>query len=103
MEVKILQTEKNASHQRTKVMAEISYQGKTTPSRAVIQDNIAKKQKAEPELVIISALKAGFGATKAQVTAYIYDSKKAANLFEAKYMLKRNEIVKPQEEEKVEA
>ncbi len=99
MELNIKTQIKSASLQRTEIQAEITHKEETTPSRAKIQEAIAKKTKANQELVIVSNVNALFGATSFIVTAYVYNSMNALKTFELTHMAKRNEVIKPKEAE----
>ncbi|MFT4313216.1 MAG: hypothetical protein ACMXYA_02315 [Candidatus Woesearchaeota archaeon] len=102
MELKILSETQNKSMQRKIIEAEVHFLEKATPSRAEIQETIAKKQKADKELVVIASLDAKFGANSTKITAYVYNSQKALAQFEPKYVVEKHKVA-PAEEEKAEA
>ena len=106
MELQILTQEKNPSLQREDITAQITFAEKATPSRAQIQEAIAKKCKAKPELVVVSVIDVRFGSTSTKINAFVYESQQALKQFETQHMVKRNEVKAPEptpEEPKEEA
>ena len=77
---------------------EIVYSGQATPSNETVHKQLTEKTKADTSLIKIKSIKPLFGEGKANVTAYIYDSKEAMDKFEGKVKQKTEE--KPKEEVK---
>ncbi len=105
MEVKIENNEVQKLLDRSLITGKIIFEGKATPSRMSIIENLAKQLKIDKNLVIIYEIKTIFGSTIANFEAHIYDSIAAKNKVEPKYMVKRSEPVvkKPVEEKKEES
>lgn len=77
---------------------EIVYTGQATPNNELVHKQLTEKTKADPSLIKIKSIKPLFGEGKANVTAYVYDSKEAMDKFEGKVKQKAEE--KPKEEAK---
>ena len=65
-------------------------------SRDQIRSEIAKKNKAKEENIVIDNIKSHFGSRDLDVTAYIYENKEVSSKLTRKHMQKRNEIVVPE-------
>ncbi|MBU0756821.1 MAG: hypothetical protein KKF44_02040 [Nanoarchaeota archaeon] len=61
-----------------------------TPSRKNLIKEIAKRFKANEDLVIIKHIYPQFGSSKAKVLVHIYDDKKKMDFFEHKALLKKH-------------
>ncbi len=57
---------------------------KVTPSISSIQEYLANELKKDKELIIVKKVYPSFGKQKADILAYIYDSKEMLNKFEPK-------------------
>ena len=55
-----------------------------TPSMVSIQEHLAKELKKEKELIVVKKVNPSFGKQKADILAYVYDSKELLNKFEPK-------------------
>ncbi len=91
MEVTILKKEERPIVSRTVVEAEVSFPGKTTPSRLSICENIAKKLKHKPELTVVRHIYTEYGDSKAVAIAHLYQDEKSMKTLESDKLLKKHE------------
>lgn len=72
---------------------------KETPSRKDLIKIVADKVKAKPEVVIIKHIYTKYGSRNAKIIAHIYKNKKDMEVIEEKYLLKKNSLEEPKQEE----
>jgi len=73
----------------------------TTPSRAELQLEIAKMQKADPKLVVVENISTKYGTNEVTITAFVYDNEKVYQEIVPKHLAKKSEVKveeKPKEE-----
>lgn len=98
--VNITKEFENKLLKRKEVVAEVETQNSTI-SRQDAKEQLAKKLKADEELIIIENITSHFGSRNATVTAFVYDDVETLKKITLKHILKRNEA--PQSEEAQEA
>jgi ribosomal protein S24E len=75
---------------RKEIKAEVIFE-KATPSNDEVAKDIASKTKSSPELIVVKHIYTKFGETKADVEAYIYQSKEALEKIEPRKKVKAGE------------
>tara|TARA_Y100000310_G_scaffold343613_1_gene452102 strand:- start:1765 stop:2196 length:432 start_codon:yes stop_codon:yes gene_type:complete len=84
---------------RTRIKAEISHVGKSTPSNKEIKTSLAKAKKAVEDQIIIKHIYTKFGEGNSKIYANIYDSEEDLRKTETKKILKRIDDAKKKAEE----
>jgi len=87
--MKIIKENDNKLLCRKEVVAFFENEG-TTRTRADIKSEIAKKFKADENLIIVREIKTHFGSQNFDVTAMIYDDEKSLKLIANEHFIKRN-------------
>lgn len=82
MELKI-NTKENPLLKRKEITGEITFTG-ATPSNKKVQEELAKKLGAKPELVAIRHIYGAYGGEKATLEAYVYETKEQFDKVEPK-------------------
>ena len=88
MNLKIVSQEEQNLMNRIEVTADLTYEG-ATPSRVDIKKSLAAQLNTDPELVIVTKIATQYGFNKAIINANVY--KKKEDVFEAEYMVKRQQ------------
>ncbi len=83
MELRITHTDEKPLLARKEIKAQISFQG-ATPSNAELKKALASQAKADENAVVLKGIYTAFGATEAEVNAYIYNSVEDMKKFEPK-------------------
>ncbi|MFC1648521.1 30S ribosomal protein S24e [Nanoarchaeota archaeon] len=96
MNLEIVSRDKKPLLSREEVVARISYEA-NTPSRLEVRKELAKAAKAEEGLVVVRKIASGFGASGADVFAFIYDDEGSMKTTEGKYMINRHAEKKKKE------
>jgi len=81
MDITIVQEKKAPLLQRKELVAHIPHPGGATPKQADIQKAIAQHYKVDEQLVLVEHIVDGYGSTKAEVTASVYDTLDAYKKF----------------------
>ncbi|MBI2138217.1 hypothetical protein HYU13_01385 [Candidatus Woesearchaeota archaeon] len=82
--LKILQKKENPFLSRDELVAEIDFQGKTTPSGSQVKKDLAEQEKIEPSVIAMKGIRTEFGRGKAKVHAVIYKSSDHFKRYEPK-------------------
>lgn len=98
MNITIDNKTKNPLLAREEVLATITFEGETTPSRKDIQQELAKKLKSTENTTIIKQIKTLFGSAQAKVTAYAYSDEKVMLITERKNLVEKHAGREPKEE-----
>lgn len=88
---------------RIEIEAEVAHTGKSTPSNASLQEEIAKGLKTEKDLVVTKHIYSQFGEGKSKIIAYVYKDKKSLEKIEKlskKEKTKIAEVDKPKKRPK---
>jgi len=83
MNVKILEQKQEPLLSRTVITADLTFEG-ATPSKEEVKKVIASQTKADEKLLIIKKITTRYGSTKAQASAYLYDSEEEMKKIEPK-------------------
>ncbi len=96
MEAKITKTNENKLFSRQEVSAAISF-GKSTPTRKEMRELVSAKIGANPETVILRAVKSKFGTREVNAVFHIYATKEKMAEAEPYYLLVRDGMAKKKE------
>ena len=96
--VEIIKNVENKLLSRKEILAKIPNTG-STPSRADIRKELAKKLKADESLIVINLAQNYFGDSVVNVRAKVYDTKEALEKYARPHMVKRNTVVQEAAEE----
>ncbi len=78
---------------RVELAFSISHEGKSTPSRSEMLDQVAKQEPgSKKELIIIRDVVTRFGQSHTSAVAHIYSDKDVMDNTEAKHLLKRHNL-----------
>lgn len=102
MEISILSKENNPLFKRTEYIIEISFNS-STPKREEIRQAIIEKTGVSPELLIIKKIQQHTGMRRARVIAHSYKDKEFMLRVEPKYILKRNGLIKEENQQNSES
>ena len=83
MEIEIKEEKKVPLFSRTEISGRISFQG-PTPNRDKVIEQLAKKIKANPTLIVINKISTEFGSPEAGLFAYVYDNIEKLELYKPK-------------------
>jgi ribosomal protein S24E len=97
MEITVLEKIEQPDMHRMSCTVRCVYDGKATPSRMSLKEDIAKQLKAKPELVAVRRIKTAFGSSGADITVVVYKDEASLRQFEHEYVLKRG-LPKAEEE-----
>lgn len=99
MDITIQKTQEQPDFQRTLYTVSCVYDGKATPSRMTLKEDIAKKVKAKPEVVIVRNVTSSYGGGGATVTVVAYKDEKSIKQFEPQHIIKKNTPAPAEEKE----
>jgi len=88
MEINIVEKKENPLLRRTELIADVGYEAKA-PTRQVMRDEISKKLKVSPEVVVIRHIYPFFGDKKIEVVVHIYEKKEDVDKIESKVYTQR--------------
>ncbi len=88
MDINIIEKKENPLLRRTELIADVGYEG-TAPTRQTMRDEISKKLKVSPEVVIVRHIYPFFGDKKIEVVVHVYQSKEDAEKIESKIYTQR--------------
>ena len=80
MEIKIIKQEQKKLLSREEYMSDIK--DKTTPSYALLKEEIAKKTGKPAELIVIKKIGQRYGKGEVEAKFYIYNNQESLNKFE---------------------
>ncbi len=78
---------------RKEYIFEVVHEAKSTPSRAVLREEIAKLIGVDKDLGVVRRIKTEFGTNIARVEVHIYSDHEKMMEIEPRYILKRNQII----------
>lgn len=99
MEIEIESKKNNPLLKRTEVQFIVRHEGKGTPDRDIIRNELADKLNTKKENIIVQIIHSSFGMQESTGYAKVYDSIEKAKEWECDYILKRNKIGSPQKKE----
>ncbi len=88
MELKITKEHDNVMLKRKEVEASVSF-AKATPSNVEVAKALATKLSASEDVVVVKQILGGFGASSADIKAYVYASKEQKDKLEPKFNVKK--------------
>jgi len=103
MEIEIESKKNNPLLKRTEVQFIIRHEGKGTPDRDLIRNELADTLNTKKENIIVHAIHSSFGTQESTGYAKVYTSTEKAKEWERDYILKRNKIGAPAKKEEKKA
>lgn len=100
MSIKVIKKEENVLFKRQEIVLELNYEGKPTPNRKSVLNEVGKVLKTDENLISIIRIAGIFGLAKSIITAHVYKNRKTLEENEPKHIIKRYIIEKPKEEKK---
>lgn len=84
MKINIINAKENKLLKRKEIVGVIEHQGEATPSKAAVQQYLAKKKKLKPKHVEIKKIFSPSGSINSKLLAYIWKEKEVPILEEKK-------------------
>lgn len=72
MKIDVIEKKKNPILKREEMRVKINHQGKPTPTRGEILDDVATKLAAKKDLIIIDKIFSGFGKAESEAKVFLY-------------------------------
>ena len=94
METTIIQEKYNPLIGRKEVDVLLTHLGEITPTREVVRAKIAALLNMDLDHVVIQSIQGHFGEPRSRVIVHCYDDANDVFVFEPKFRLKRNKIIK---------
>ncbi|MGC9071846.1 MAG: 30S ribosomal protein S24e [Acidilobus sp.] len=88
--LEVIVERRNELLSRVEVQAIAHHELKSTPSRAMVRDALAKAYNKPVEAIYVKAIKTNYGVGISTVHAHVYDSHEAAMKVEPAYILARH-------------
>jgi ribosomal protein S24E len=98
MEITIIEDKYNPLIARKEVKALITHLGEVTPTRESIRSKVAAQLNLDLERVVVQSIQGHFGEPKSLLTVHCYDNTEDVFVYEPKFRLKRNQILKGESE-----
>lgn len=98
MEINLTEEKYNPLIGRKEVNAIINHLGDKTPTREAIRSKVAALLNADLDNVVIQSIQGHFGEPLSHVIIHCYDIVEDVIIFEPKFRLKRNKIIKEESE-----
>ncbi len=99
MEIEIESKRNNPLLNRTEIQFIIRHEGKGTPDRELIRNELAEKLNTKKENIIVQTIHSSFGTQESTGYAKVYTSIEKAKDWERNHILKRNKIGTPAKKE----
>ncbi len=90
MDLRLEQIKENKLLARREVVALITHEGGSTPTRQQVREAIASQLGVKPELVFVRRILTEFGRGASKAEVHIYDSEEQAKVVEPLYVIARN-------------
>lgn len=94
MEINLTEEKYNPLICRKEVNAIINHLGDATPKREAVRSKVAALLNSDLDNVVIQSIQGHFGEPFSHVTIHCYDNVEDVIIFEPKFRLKRNKIIK---------
>ena len=101
METTIVEEKYNPLIGRKEVDVLLTHLGEITPTREAVRGKVAALLNMDLDHVVIQSIHGHFGEPRSRVTIHCYDKAEDVFIFEPKYRLNRNKIIKEETESRV--
>ncbi|MFQ6124938.1 MAG: 30S ribosomal protein S24e [Candidatus Heimdallarchaeota archaeon] len=97
MEIEILEERENPLFKRKELTVQISHWKEATPTREAFRKKISALKNANLDTIVIREIKSTFGIPRSDALVHIYETSDLVLKTEPVHILKRNNLIKPEE------